>query len=143
MCLGQCGMIKSKLSMIIPYIAVFAFFTGVIYYQHTVINRLADRVSALSTDAGISAAKIANQNETIRLIETESKMIMKEIGVLQHTIVRNIEETNRKKLEYDSYRGRLHEASLHRPTLIERRANNAFSNVMQAIASETSGNRDN
>ena len=135
-------MIKSKILLVLPYLAIVAFFTGIVYYQNTVIKKLSDRVTVLSADAGANAVVIEMQLETIRSMEEDTKLIMSEIGVMQRAIVRSNEENNRKRVEYDSYRGRLYEVSLQRPTLIERRANSAFSDIMQTIARETTHGGD-
>lgn len=135
-------MIKSKILLVLPYLAIVAFFTGIVYYQNTVIKKLSDRVTVLSADVGANAVVIEMQLETIRSMEEDTKLIMSEIGVMQRVIVRSNEENNRKRVEYDSYRGRLYEVSLQRPTLIERRANSAFSDIMQTIARETTHGGD-
>lgn len=135
-------MIKSKILLVLPYLAIVAFFTGIVYYQNTVIKKLSDRVTVLSSDVGANTVVIETQQETIRSMEEDTKLIMGEIGVMQRAIVRSNEENNRKRVEYDSYRGRLYEVSLQRPTLIERRANSAFSDIMQTIARETTHSGD-
>jgi len=143
MFLGLFGMIKSKLISLLPYLSLVLAFSGALYYQDMTIKRLEKNVAELNVAAGEREVTIAIQQSTLETIARDSKIMANELGIMQRAIVKNTQEFNKKRTEYDTYRGRLYEASIQRPTLIERRANAAFSDIMQDIARETDHSNDN
>jgi putative ubiquitin-RnfH superfamily antitoxin RatB of RatAB toxin-antitoxin module len=136
-------MIKSKLISLLPYLSLVLAFSGALYYQDMTIKRLEKNVAELNVAAGEREVTIAIQQSTLETIARDSKIMANELGIMQRAIVKNTQEFNKKRTEYDTYRGRLYEASIQRPTLIERRANAAFSDIMQDIARETDHSNDN
>lgn len=130
-------MTRSNIIGLLFVIALVGAIAGVFWYQNTVIESLTDRVSALSSETAKQRDTIEMQNKALLEIEVDTRFLITEISTLQTNFKENTEAANKKKSEYDSYRGRLYEVSLQKPTLIERRANSAFTGVMQNISRET------
>lgn len=123
---------------------VFAALIGYIYFQKY-------RIDTMDSKLTMSYTEIGSLNNNIKQLEVEVKMQQDSIDLmrknfddvakinsdLQKTIIDIREDTNNVIRDYNSYKIRLRDITIEKPTLIERRINSSTSDILREFENAT------
>ena len=124
--------IQTKLMAMV--LAVVLAIAGYQYWQMSVLKKQA---GILIANNSVLDAAVKTQHETIDAMQGSIKDIIKNSAALAEA-QKAIRQQSQKTLnQLNSYRGRLSNAALKKPTLVERRANDAFTGVLQQFTNAT------
>lgn len=117
--------------------AIAAAIGGVFWYQDRQISQLTQDLQTSAANQAKLEAGVELQRLSIRNLERQAR----ETQARYKELTANFQEAETQRTqavnELQSYRGRLSNAALRRPTLIERRANDAIANLLRAFADST------
>jgi chromosome segregation ATPase len=124
---------------------VFSILVGYIYLQKFRIDKMENRLETSYTEIGqlngtIDSLRtnLKKQEESIKLIRQNFDDVSRINTELQKSIADIREDTDNVIRDYNSYKSRLRNLTLEKPTLIERRVNNATANILQDFEQSTS-----
>ena len=120
--------------LLISALAAVLLIAGVQYWQNGKLQAKADVLIANNT---VLDRAVNIQNQTISTLQTAIDNVIKNNAALAAAQQQVSEQTNQALAKLETYKGRLNNAALEKPTLIERRANAAFSDVMRQFATAT------
>jgi septal ring factor EnvC (AmiA/AmiB activator) len=126
---------------IIIYLFIAAVCAWVFYKQRSDISNLKESVTILSANNAKLQVAVSKQNDTITSFESQIRHSLRNNEQLRNDIRESEKKRNEITEKFNSYRGRLYNAAIKKPSLIERRANSAIADVLQQFARET-GNQD-
>lgn len=131
---------RMKVKLII-YAAVASAIAAIFAYQYWQINKLQENVSILTENNVKLESAVETQKETIGQFETSLQQTIENNRVLNEQFSQANQKTEEIIQELNSYRGRLGNAALEKPTLIERRANDATDRLMREFTEATRGSQ--
>jgi len=124
----------SHFKIIGALLVVFALVLGFQHWQMTKLQAKADILMANNSTLD-SAVKV--QDSTINSLQQGMKESIENTLLLATKIQAADKDRQKIVAQLNSYRGRLNDAALKKPTLVERRATNAFASVLQQYAATT------
>ena len=124
----------SHFKIIGALLVVFALVLGFQHWQMTKLQAKADILMANNSTLD-SAVKV--QDATINSLQQGMKESIENTLLLATKIQAADKDRQKIVAQLNSYRGRLNDAALKKPTLVERRATNAFASVLQQYAATT------
>ena len=120
---------------LISALAAVLLIAGFQYWQN---GKLQAKTDVLIANNTVLDSAVKTQNQTITTLQTAMNNVIKNNAALAAAQQQVSEQTNQALAKLETYNGRLNNAALEKPTLIERRANAAFSDVMRQFAAATS-----
>lgn len=108
-----------------------------VYIQNSRIEGLTTELKHANAVVVQLTGQVAVQHSTIESIEKQYADTVQGTQQLNTKLARLREETNEIEAQYNDYRGRLAKLSAKKPEVVERLANNAFSNVMRQFTKAT------
>ncbi len=115
---------------------LYAVIGGSIFY----VSKLQDDIRILTTNNLKLETSVQHQNEYIETLETARKNAIISRNVLSKDLAKAEEHRQIITQELNSFRGRLENAALKKPKLIERHATDALNGLMLDITEETGSN---
>ena len=127
---------------IAPYIgtaagALVIILITVIVTQYYRLGKMEEEMTMLQEQATISRVTVDIQRITIGDLQLRSKQMITSISALDKEVKNAQEKEKSAILKYAGYQGRLYEASLKKPELVEIRANRAIRGIMQQFETAT------
>lgn len=110
------------------------------YIQNSHIEQLSIDLKDANTSVIQLTGQVAIQNSTIASIEKQYDETVQGTRQLNTELARLREENNEIEAQYNEYRGRLAKLSAKKPGLVERLANNAFSDILRDFTEATDRN---
>jgi len=129
----ECDHMVNK--FLISALAAVLLIAGFQYWQN---GKLQAKTDVLIANNTVLDSAVKTQNQTITTLQTAMNNVIKNNAALAAAQQQVSEQTNQALAKLETYNGRLNNAALEKPTLIERRANAAFSDVMRQFAAATS-----
>lgn len=127
-------LLKIKLAI---YAALIASVCAVFWYQSYQIDKLQANLVVLSGNNAKLKVSVNLQKETMVALETGLSSTIKLSNDLSKNLAKANEERQIITQELNSYRGRLSNAALKKPALIERRTTAATNNILRKFAEAT------
>ena len=131
-----------KIKLLIAALLLGGIGTG-FAWQYLQINKLSAANSALIEENGQLDLAIRVQNHALEQLENSLDSVIENTQHLTQQINQAEQERQRINNELNGFRGRLSHVAIKKPSLIERRANNAFANVLREFQTATSGHSAN
>lgn len=130
--------IKIKLMI---YIALASAVGAIFWYQNYQIDKMQANMQILAANNAKLTVAINLQKKAVGSLEVGLSNTIANNNHLAQQLTIVDEQRQTIIQELNSYRGRLGNAALKKPTLIERRATNATTNILLQFATET-GSKD-
>lgn len=130
--------LKIKLTI---YVAIASAISVLFWYQTYQLDKLQENVQILSANSAKLETAVKLQEQTVTALETGLGNAIESSNDLARKITLADEQRQVITQELNSYRGRLGNAALKKPTLIERRATAATTNILHQFA-EATGSKD-
>ncbi|MBV36229.1 MAG: hypothetical protein CMP47_12395 [Rickettsiales bacterium] len=109
-----------------------------IWMQDAQISSLKEDLETANQQVSALNTKVQTQDQTISTMERQYLETVEGTQQLNSEVAQLREDQNEIEAQYNEYRGRLAKLSAKKPGLVERLANNAFSDLMQSFAEATS-----
>lgn len=109
-----------------------------IWMQDAQISSLKEDLKTANQQVSALNTKVQTQDQTISTMERQYLETVEGTQQLNSEVAQLREDQNEIEAQYNEYRGRLAKLSAKKPGLVERLANNAFSDLMQSFAEATS-----
>ena len=129
-----------KIKLII-YVAIASAIGAVFWYQNYQLDKMQESMQILSANNAKLETAVELQKQTVTALETGLGNAIELSNGLAKKLASADEQRQVIIQELNSYRGRLGNAALKKPTLIERRATNATADILHQFATET-GSKD-
>lgn len=95
------------------------------------------QIGNLNSKIDILEKEVIEQNNSIKLMKQNFDDVAEINSQLQKAIVSIREDTNNVIRDYNSYKSRLRNITIEKPTLIERRVNNSTSDILREFENTT------
>jgi len=136
-------MIKTLLTSLTGKVGVYLLVAAIagggiyVFIQETRIGNLTDNLKESNDQVATLSVKVATQDSTIATMSRQYEETVQGTRQLNSEVARLREEQNEIEAQYNEYRGRLAKISAKKPGLVERLANNAFSDVLRNFEEAT------
>lgn len=107
-------------------------------YQYWQLIQLQAKANVLIANNTVLDSAVKTQNQTITTLKTAMDNVIKNNAALVAAQQELSKQTNQALAKLETYKGRLNDAALEKPTLVEHSANAAFSDLMRQFAAATS-----
>lgn len=114
-----------------------------IYLQDAQIKTLSKNLKTANQQVAVLGTQVEQQKATIGTIQRQYNETVAGTQKLNSEVAQLREEQNEIEAQYNEYRGRLAKLSAKKPGLVERLANNAFSDIMQSFTEATDRSENN
>ena len=117
--------------------ALLVIFAMVLGFQHWQMTKLQAKSDILMANNSTLDSAVKGQHAAIDALQISVQNTIENNKVLAQSLA--VADKDRQKIvnQLNSYRGRLNDAALKKPKLVERRATAAFTGVLQQYARET------
>lgn len=142
-------MIRTLISNVTGNIGIYIVGAAVIaigvyiYLQDAQIKSLSKDLKTANQQVAVLGTQVERQKATIGTIQRQYNETVAGTQKLNSEVAQLREEQNEIEAQYNEYRGRLAKLSAKKPGLVERLANNAFSDIMQSFTDATDRSQDN
>ena len=123
---------------VLIYVAIASAVGALLGYQNWQIGKLQEKVMLLTEYNATLESSIEQQRETITAFQNSLKEAFANNKLLQEDLKQARISKEKINQKLNSYRGRLYNAALKKPDIIERRANNATARLMRKFTDGTS-----
>ena len=122
---------------LVAYAVVASAISAVFWYQNWQISKMQKSMQILSGNNAKLEISVERQRETVGALEIGLKEAILNSNALAEKLVDADEHRQAIIQELNSYRGRLGNAALKKPTLIEQRIDAAAADVLRQFSAET------